>query len=186
MSSFVTPHQAICTVLRSAGISARGIPDPPPGNRDFNWYNPDGSVGSPYYKDAKEPQPGFPYVVYDIPNSKGPEHTMGDSYPESFDVEIKVIGANPYIHWIGSPWSDPMVSPIAYLDSLANDNLCQLLNGARYECIAFYRLDWEIEEDQTRAPQDDSNGGGVYGNVYIARALYKMEIGAVYPTRTRG
>lgn len=180
--TYVTPHQAIVDVLRSAGISALGAPNPPA--HDFNWINPGGSPGSPYYKDAKEPQPWFPYVIYDIPVSKGPEHTMGDSYPELFDVEIKVIGLNPYIHYIGSPWADPMVSPFAYLDSLAVEPF--VFDGARYTCIKFIRKDWELFEDETRAPLDDSAGGGIYGNVYVAKALYEMEIGATYPTRTRG
>lgn len=179
---YLTPHQAICGVLRGAGISCLGIPNPP--QRDFNWLNGDGSPGSPYYVEAKEPQAGFPYVVYDIPASKGPEHTMGDSYPESFDVEIQVVGVNPYIHYIGSPWSDPMVSPIAYLDSCADQPF--VFDGVRYICSKFIRTSWELFEDDVRAPQDDGPAGGVYNNVYIAKATYEMEIGATYPTRTKG
>ena len=176
MGVYVTPHQAIVGVLRSAGISALGIPDPP--QRDFDW------TGSPYYEEAKEPQAGFPYVCYRIPANAGPQHTMGDSYPELFDVEVEVVGTNPYIHYIGSPYSDPMVSPIAYLDSISAEPF--VFNGVRYICCRFIRKSWEMFEDDTRAPQDDGPAGGVYNNVYIARATYEMEIGATYPTRTRG
>ena len=176
MATYVTPHQAIVGVLRGAGITTVGIPDAPA--RDFDWVN------QPYYKDAKEPQPAFPWVIYDIPVSKGPEHTMGDSYPELFDVEIEVVGVNPYIHTIGSPWSDPYVSPIAYLDSLAAEPF--VFNGERYICCRFIRKDWELYEEESRAPQSDAPAGGVYNSVYVAKATYEMEIGATYPTRTRG
>lgn len=182
--TFLTPHQAVVTILRGSGCSALGAANPPAGNRDFNWTNPDGSPGAPYYKDAKEPSAGFPIVTYDIPASKGPEHTMGDSYPELFDVIVKVIGTNPSIHELGSPWGDPNVSPIAYLDALQDQPF--VFDGVRYQCCRWIRTDWELAEDETRAPQDDSNGGGVYGNVYVATATYEMEIGATYPTRTRG
>ena len=183
MPSYTTPHQAIVGVLREAGISALNAENPPPDNRDFNWLNPDGSAGSPYYKDAKEPQPGFPYVVYDI-SAGTPEHTMGDGYPEAFEVTVDVVGANPYIHEIGSPYANPKTSPIAYLDAMGAQPF--VFNGTRYNCFKFIRKSWELIEDPTRAPQDDSNGGGVYGNVYVARAVYDMEIGAAYPTLTSG
>lgn len=182
MGVYVTPHQAVVDILRTSGCSVVNVPDPP--QRNFNWVNPDGSPGAPYYKEAKEPQAGFPIVVYDIPVSKGPEHTMGDSYPELFDVILKVIGKSPYIHWIGSPYGDPGASPIAYFDSLAEQPF--VFNGVRYICSKFIRTDWELVEDPQRSPQDDGPGGGVYDNVYVATATYEMEISATYPTRTRG
>lgn len=179
--TYLTPHQALVTTLRNAGISCLNVPDP--GQRDFNWYNPDGSPGSPYYKEAEEPQQGFPFVIYDVTAGE-PDHTMGDSYPEKFEVRLDVVAGNPLIHHIGSPYGNPMVSPIAYLDMLSSQPF--VLNGVRFICCKLIRKSWELMEDDTRAPQDDSPGGGVYNSVYIARAIYEMELGATYPTPTRG
>lgn len=180
--TFLTPHQAICEVLRKAGISCRDVPGGPP-QRDFDWYNADGTPGSPYYKVAKEPQGGFPFVVYDIA-AGSPDHTMGDSYPELFNVTIKVMAGNPLIHYVGTPFGDPLVSPIAYLDAMSAQPF--VFNGVRFICCRFIRKSWELVEDDTRAPQDDGAGGGVYNSVYQAIAIYEMEIGATYPTLTRG
>lgn len=176
MATYLTPHQAVVAVIRASGCTTQGITNPP--QRDFDW------AAQPYYKDAKEPQPSLPYVVYDIPVSEGPEHTIGDSYPEKFKVEIEVVGLNPYIADIGSPYGDPKHSIIAYLDGLSAAPF--VFNGERYICSKFIRLDWEIYEEDSRAPQDDSPAGGVYNSVYVAKATYEMEIGATYPTFTSG
>lgn len=181
MPTYITPHQAFVAVLRASGLSVATIPDPPERDYDWRW--------QPYYKDAKEPQPAFPFVVYDIPNSNGPEHTFGDSYPELLNVEVKVVGVNPWIHYLGSPWGDPQSSVMAFLDSLSDQPF--VFNGARYICCRFIRKDWELVEDDTRQPdplpgQPQGQAAPVYGNVYVARANYEMEIGATYPTRTRG
>lgn len=176
---YITPHQAIVDILRRSGLTTVGVPNGP--TREYNWVNPDGSPGSPYYIDAKEPQPDFPYVTYDLPDSEGPQHTMGDSYPEIFKPEFKVYGVNPWIHYLGSPYGSPINSLFAFLDSLAEQPF--VFNGVRYICTKFIRLSWVISEEDVRAPDNQTGDiAPVYNNVYAAKATYEMEIAGVYPT----
>lgn len=162
MPNFLTPHEAIKTLLQVSRVSSGNA------GEDFDWNN------MPYYKEAPEGSGDFfPYCVFDVAASSV-EHTMGSGYTEDYDIDVMVVALEHQIRQLSSPYNQPSLSVFAYLDSL---NAPEAFNGDYFQVTRFMRKSYELQLDPNRSPGTQQ--------VWIAKASYNMQIGTNYPLPDR-
>jgi hypothetical protein len=159
LSNYLSPLGSITGVLQAAGGTVSGIvwgqssATPP-------------TPGSPWYKQASEPPPAFPYVVFTIKGTTG-EHVMGDpAYEAEFTVSFAVYGTQGNIEAVSSPFASTGL--YHFLDGLANNPAA--FSGTLFDCVGWYsNLDWDVDLEDVR-------GTDGFTRVYVSKCSYTMKV----------
>jgi hypothetical protein len=143
-----TVQEVLVEVLRASGIVG------------IVW----GEAASPYYQEAPEPPPAFPFVVLDVPPSEV-EHLTEAVYVERYKPAVHVVGTREHVMAASSPYVPGSVNE--FLDVLQQD--VTQLDGDTFGCIRWARTSYTINLDRTaRAPEG--------GRVWVASAIYDYEV----------
>lgn len=143
-----TLHRAIRDTIRNVGGTA------------IDW------TKSPFYKQVPDKVLPFPYVVYDLAASSALEPTFEKTYTESFILTVTVVGLEPDIEDLSSPYLPGSV--FRYLDSLQENP--DELSGVGHTCINFLRQPgWALDFEQAlRGPTGE--------RVWFGTAKYELVI----------
>lgn len=118
-----------------------------------------GATASPYYQEVPEPPPVFPYVVFDVPESKI-ERQFDSKLIEVYEPVIHVIGLEDHIEKSLSPYHADSI--FSYLEGISED--LSKFSSDYFECEEFLRTNWVLKKDPTRGPTGE--------RVWIATADY--------------
>lgn len=157
MSDFVSFRESFTSVLRNSFVDG------------VSW----GEGASPFYVDAPEPPPPFPYVVFRITASTV-EHTQNDPYNETLTCEVMVIGNQQHVNPLMEVQADAATDSVfVFLDSLRGTQALpdgpDGFSGRNFYCESFVRTAYLFEE----MPDRDEFGA----RVYQATGTYEVRIG---------
>lgn len=125
----------------------------------INW----GTAASPYYQEAPEPPPTFPFVVFDIRESTV-ERQFEDAYVEQYQMVLSVLGTESQIQASLSPYHSSSI--FYYLEGLLNTP--EQFDSDWFRCLLFQRMSWLLTKEDLRAPSGE--------RVWRAEANYTIEV----------
>lgn len=151
MANYLSLQAAIVNVLRTSGVYG------------IDW----GERASPYYEEAQEPQPKFPYVTLEFDDPKA-EHTFGKGYTEEYLFRVYVLAEEADVVRLTSPYAPGSV--LYYLDSYMETP--EALNGSLYTCTGFTRQSWNVKNTDVAAR--GPKGGRVWTGYGVYAALLNV------------
>lgn len=145
-SNAVSFQQAFTAVLRASGVNG------------VAW----GEGASPFYVDAPEPPPPFPYVVFRIEQSSV-VHTQDNPYTETLTVAVMVVGSQGDVDPLMAVQANLATDSVfVFLDSLRGTRALpdgpEVFSGRNFNCQSFARTGYVFEE----LPDRDEVGSRVY------------------------
>lgn len=145
-SDAVSFQQAFTAVMRASGVNG------------VAW----GEGASPFFVDANEPPPAFPYVVFRIEQSSV-VHTQDDPYTETLSVAVMVVGSQGDCDPLMAVQANlPTDSVFVFLDKFRGTRALPdgptAFSGRNFDCQSFERTGYLFEE----LPERDEVGARVY------------------------
>lgn len=122
-----------------------------------------GNTASPFYLEAPEPPPSFPFVVFAVDESEV-QRQFEETYMEVYPVKISVFGQEGHIAGSLSPYHSNSV--FSYLEGLLTTP--EEFDGDNFKCVSFDRLNWVLDFEDVRGPAGD--------RVWRATANYQVII----------
>ena len=158
-----TLHASIVALLQASGSGAGKI-----------VWGTATTPGSPYYREAPEPQPKFPFVVFDIEASTDEDQFEG-AYIESYVVTVKVyvssttgLALPPALGLLTSPYQMPVNSIIAYLTQFSTTP--HKIPADAFQVIDWTRYSYEVQKEDSREPSG--------GRLWVGVAKFSCRVGA--------
>jgi hypothetical protein len=160
-----TLHASIVALMQASGSGAGKI-----------VWGTATTPGSPYYKEAPEPQPKFPFIVFDVEPSNT-EDQYEEAYVENYNVEVKVyvssttgLALPPALGLLTSPYQIPKNSVIAYLDGF--NNSANMIPADTFQIFDWNRESYEVRKEESRDPSG--------GRLWIGVGKYSCRVSAVH------